>query len=145
MARIGRRFRSLQRIVVKTGVRISYLAQIKTLTIMTERQLDSTLKKVTDVLKKELQVPDSYKHYVYSAGLFPQNEKSIANAKKAVELLEEMWEMNADIHGHYEGPNFVIEEGKDNIEIYAESGSLLTLIDGCMAFAREKAYLDMKS
>lgn len=112
---------------------------------MTERQLDSTLKKVADVLKKELQVPDSYKHYVYTAALVPQNEKSIANAKKAVEFLEEMWEMNADIHGHYEGPDFVVKEDRGNIEIYAESGSLLTLIDGCMAFAREKACLDMKS
>jgi len=108
---------------------------------MSEEQLRKTLHKVEEVLKKELQVPDHYKHYVYTAGLFPENEKSNANAKKAVEILEDIWEMNADIHGHYEGPNFVIKEG-DNLEIYAESDSLLTLIDGCMAFARRKALLD---
>lgn len=112
---------------------------------MTEKQLDRTLRQVAEVLKKELQVPDSYEHCVYCAGLFPSNEKSIDNAIKATEILDEMWSMNADIHGHYEGPDFEIKEDDGNISIYARSSSLITLINGCMAFAREKASLDIKN
>jgi hypothetical protein len=66
-------------------------------------------------------------------------EEIIKKAKKAVENLEDLWEMNADIHGHYEGPEFVIHEEGSNVEIQAISSSLSTLVNGCMAFAREMA------
>ena len=82
---------------------------------------------------------EEYKHWVFSAGKLPENAKVIEKAKKAIEYLEDLWEMNADIHGHYEGPEFVIHDEGSNIEIQAVSSSLSTLIDGCMAFAREMA------
>ena len=83
---------------------------------------------------------EEYKHWVFCAGkpdVCPQNAKAIEAAKKAVEYLEDLWEMNADIHGHYEGPEFIIHEDGSNVEIEAVSSDLHTLINGCMAFARE--------
>lgn len=78
-----------------------------------------------------------YKHWVFGAGKFPENEEIIEKAKKAVKNLEDLWEMNANIHGHYEGPKFVIHEEGPNVEIQAISDDLHTLINGCMAFARK--------
>jgi hypothetical protein len=82
---------------------------------------------------------EEYKHWVFCAGKFPENEEVIKKAKKAIEYLEDLWEMNADVHGHYEGPEFVIHEEGANVEIQAVSNDLSTLINGCMAFAREMA------
>ena len=82
---------------------------------------------------------EEYKHWVFCAGKLPENEEIIKKAKKAIENLEDFWEMNADIHGHYEGPEFVIHEEGSNVEIQAISGSLSTLVNGCMAFAHEMA------
>lgn len=82
---------------------------------------------------------EEYKHWVFGAGKFPENEGIIEKAKKAVKTLEDLWEMNADVHGHYEGPEFVIYEEGKNVEIQAVSDDLSTLINGCMAFAREMA------
>ena len=67
------------------------------------------------------------------------NASNIEKAKKAVKNLKNLWEMNACIHGYYEGPEFVIHENGGNIEIQAISNDLNKLIDGCMAFASEMA------
>lgn len=68
----------------------------------------------------------------------PENQCAINNARKAVKNLESHWLINADCTGVYEGPKFTIDpDDGGNTEILAESDSLITLIDGCMAFARE--------
>lgn len=79
-----------------------------------------------------------YKHYVFCAANVAENQCAIDNACKAVEILKWRWTMNADCTGVYEGPKFYIDpDDGGNTEILAESDSLITLIDGCMAFARE--------
>ena len=100
---------------------------------MTRSELES---KISSALSEFLG-HEEYKHWVFCAGKFPENEEVIKRAKKAIKNLEDLWEMNADIHGHYEGPEFVIYEEDANVEIQAISGSLSTLVNGCMAFARE--------
>lgn len=79
-----------------------------------------------------------YKHWVFGAGNMPENQDAIANARRAVKNLEQHWLMNADCTGVYEGSKFTIyPDNGGNTEILAESDDLMTLIDGCMAFARE--------
>ena len=79
-----------------------------------------------------------YKHWVFCAGNMLENRDAITNAYKAVEILKWRWTMNATCTGVYEGPNFTIyPDDGGNTEILAESDSLITLVDGCMAFARE--------
>jgi hypothetical protein len=80
-----------------------------------------------------------YKHWVFGAANdMPENQDAIANACKAVKHLEAFWVMNATCTGVYEGPKFTIyPDDGGNTEILAESDDLTTLIDGCMAFARE--------
>ena len=79
-----------------------------------------------------------YKHWVFCAGNMSENQEAITNACKAVEILKWHWTMNADCTGVYEGPKFTIyPDDGGNTEILAESDSLIDLINGCMAFARE--------
>lgn len=79
-----------------------------------------------------------YKHWVFCAGNMPENKDAIANACKAVEILKWRWTMNATCTGAYEGPKFTIDpDDGGNTEILAESDDLMTLINGCMSFARE--------
>lgn len=74
----------------------------------------------------------------------PENQCAIDNARKAVKNLESHWLMNADCTGVYEGPKFSIDpDDGGNTEILAESDSLITLINGCMAFARELERLSL--
>ena len=75
----------------------------------------------------------------------PENQCAINNACKAVKNLESRWLINADCTGVYEGPKFTIDPNDGgNTEILAESDSLITLIDGCMAFARELERLSLE-
>ena len=100
---------------------------------MTKDELQS---KISSALDEFLEHED-YKHWVFCAVKFPENEEIIDKAKKTVKNLEDLWIMNASIHGYYEGPKFVIREDDSNVEIQAISNNLAKLIDGCMAFARE--------
>lgn len=100
---------------------------------MTKDELQS---KISSVLN-EYFGHEEYKHWVFCAGKFPENEKIINKAKKTVKNLEDLWIMNASIHGYYEGPKFVIHEEGENVEIQAISNNLSILIDGCMTFACE--------
>lgn len=85
-----------------------------------------------------------YKHYVFCAANTAENQRAIDNARKAVEILKWRWTMNATCTGEYEGPKFSIDpDDGGNTEILAESDSLMTLIDGCMAFAREVERLSL--
>ena len=102
---------------------------------MTKEELQS---KISSALN-EYFGHEEYKHWVFCAGKFPENKEIIEKAKKAVKSLEDLWEMNASIHGYYEGPKFVIHENGGNVEIQAISNDLNKLIDGCMAFASEMA------
>jgi len=102
---------------------------------MTRNELES---KIFSALNEFLG-HEEYKHWIFCAGKSPENEKVIEKAKRTVKTLEDLWEMNADIHGHYEGPEFIIHEEGANVEIQAISDNLSTLISGCMAFAREMA------
>ena len=102
---------------------------------MTRSELES---KISSALSEFLG-HEEYKHWVFCAGKFPENEEIIKKAKKNIKDLEDLWEINADIHGHYEGPEFVIHEEDANVEIQAISDDLSTLISGCMAFARRMA------
>lgn len=102
---------------------------------MTRSELES---KISSALSEFLE-HEEYKHWVFCAGKFPENEEIIKKAKKTIKDLEDLWEINADIHGHYEGPEFVIHEEGTNVEIQAISDDLHTLINGCMAFARRMA------
>lgn len=87
-----------------------------------------------------------YKHWVFCAGNMPENQSAIDNARKAVKILESHWLMNADCTGVYEGPKFTIyPDDGGNTEILAESDDLMTLISGCMAFAREVERLRQKA
>lgn len=104
---------------------------------MTEEQLQNVVNKVDQLLKKELQIPDKYHHWVFGAAKIAKQEKIIQQAKDAVKCLEDTWCMNATATGFYDGPKFVITEDDEHISICAEDSSLITLIDGCMAFARE--------
>lgn len=102
---------------------------------MTKEELQS---KISSALN-EYFGHEEYKHWVFGAGKFPENEEIIEKAKKAVKNLKNLWEMNACVHGYYEGPEFVIYETGENVEIQAISNDLNKLIDGCMAFASEMA------
>lgn len=102
---------------------------------MTKEELQS---KISSALN-EYFGHEEYKHWVFCAGKFPENEEIIEKAKKAVKNLKNLWEMNACIHGYYEGPEFIIHETGGNVEIQAISNDLNKLIDGCMAFASEMA------
>lgn len=104
---------------------------------MTEEQLHSVVNKVDQLLKEELQIPDKYHHWVFSASKIAKQEKIIQQAKDAVKYLQSIWHMNATSTGFYDGPKFTITENDEHIEICAEDSSLITLINGCMAFARE--------
>ena len=104
---------------------------------MTEEQLRNVVNKVDQLLKKELNVPDKYHHWVFGAAKIAKQEKAIQQAKDAVKCLESVWRMNAEATGFYDGPKFVITENDEHISIRAEDSSLITLINGCMAFARE--------
>ena len=104
---------------------------------MTEEQLQRTINKVESLLKTELQVPDKYHHWVFGAAKIPKQMKTVEHAKEAVKCLESHWDMNACCTGVYEGPKFTVNENEERIEICAEDSSLITLINGCMAFARE--------
>ena len=104
---------------------------------MTEDQLRRTINKVESLLKTELQIPDKYHHWVFSAAKTVKQEKVIQHAKDAVKCLESVWVMNATATGFYDGPKFTVTEDDKHIEICAEDSSLITLINGCMAFARE--------
>lgn len=87
-----------------------------------------------------------YRHYVFCAGNMPENQSAINNARKAVEILRWHWTMNATCTGVYEGPKFTINpDDGGNTEILAEADSLITLIDGCMAFAREVERLGQRA
>ena len=102
---------------------------------MTKDELES---KISSALNEFLG-HEEYKHWVFGAGKFPENEEVIKKAEKVVKNLKDFWEMNATVHGHYEGPEFVIYDEERNVEIQAVSNDLRTLINGCMAFAREMA------
>ena len=102
---------------------------------MTKDELES---KISSALN-EYFGHEEYKHWVIGAGKFPENEKVIEKAKEAVKNLEDIWEINANANGYYEGPEFVIHEEGLNVEIQAISSNLSTLIKGCMAFAIEMA------
>lgn len=79
-----------------------------------------------------------YKHWVFCAGNMQENQCAIDNARKAVEILKWRWTMNATCTCAYEGPKFTIYSNDGgNTEILAESDSLITLVNGCMEFARE--------
>lgn len=104
---------------------------------MTEEQLHSVVYKVGQLLKNELQIPDEYHHWVFSAAKMPKLAQKIQHAKDAVKCLEDTWAMNAMATGYYDGPKFKVDEDDSHIEICAEDSSLMTLINGCMAFARE--------
>ena len=85
-----------------------------------------------------------YKHWVFCAGNMPENQSAIDNARKAVKNLEWHWAMNADCTGVYDGPKFTIyPDDGGNTEILAESDDLMTLINGCMSFAREEERLSL--
>lgn len=104
---------------------------------MTEEQLQSVVNKVDLLLKKELNVPDKYRHWVFSAAKIESQVEIIQQAKDAVKYLESVWVMNATATGFYDGPKFTVTEDDKHIEICAEDSSLFTLINGCMSFARE--------
>lgn len=87
---------------------------------------------------------EQYHHYVFCAANIAENERAIDNAHEAVENLESYWLMNATCTGVYEGPKFSIDsDDGGNTEILAESDSLITLINGCMAFASELERLSL--
>lgn len=104
---------------------------------MTEEQLRNVVNKVDQLLKQELQIPDKYHHWVFSAAKIESQVEKIQQAKDAVKYLESVWVMNATATGFYDGPKFTVTEDDKHIEICAEDASLITLINGCMAFARE--------
>lgn len=110
---------------------------------MTEEQLRNVVNKVDQLLKKELQIPDKYHHWVFSAAKIESQVEKIRQAKDAVKYLESVWVMNATATGFYDGPKFTITEDDKHIEICAEDSSLITLIKGCMAFARETKRREM--
>ncbi len=79
-----------------------------------------------------------YRHYVFCAANIAENMHAIDNACRAARDLDHYWSINASCTGVYEGPKFSVNPNDGgNTEILAESDSLITLIEGCMAFARE--------
>ena len=48
------------------------------------------------------------RYCVFCAGWLPCNEVAILQAKKAAENCKLVWELNADVHGVYEGSRLSI-------------------------------------
>ena len=82
------------------------------------------------------------KYCVFCAGWLPCNEVAILQAKKAAENCKLVWELNADVHGIYEGSKLSInEKDGNNISIWFEDGDIDRLIFSCMQFAYERSRL----
>ena len=86
------------------------------------------------------------RHYVFGAANCEENMKSIELAKKALSIIEEIWEMNANACGYYEGSKSgVLDNDGGNTEIYFEDNDISRLINSCMSFTREYTRLKCKN
>lgn len=87
---------------------------------------------------KERKERELLKHFVFTAGNFPENQKAIDNAINTTHLLESRWEMNAECTGYYDGSTIVINTNDgNNTSICMKDDNLFRLINSCMEFARE--------
>lgn len=85
------------------------------------------------------------RHYVFGAAICEENKKSIKNAKKALEIVENDWEQIAWITGYYNGSKSGINENDEgNYSIYFEDDDIGQLISSCMSFQREYTKLEIK-
>lgn len=78
------------------------------------------------------------KHYIFCAAIdVEKNKPHIEIAKSTKKYLENYWDMNACATGVYEGSTMTDGIDAGNYFIYMEDESMYTLIESCMAFARE--------
>ena len=73
------------------------------------------------------------RHYVFTAAIIDEQLTIINNAKRALEALKNIWEMNATCTGCYEGSKSnTIENDGGNFSIYFEDDDINRLINSCM-------------
>lgn len=85
------------------------------------------------------------KHFVFTAGHFPENQEAIDNALKVVDILKWQWEMDATVTGIFDGSQITVNKNDgNNTSVCIEDDDLHRLITSCIAFTREMTKLKYK-